>query len=531
MSFDNSLGREINRTLFGDISIEVAAVDISLGQTERLMVAYNKSYLSFYRAYRTYCILEGIETARAAKVLEYVKYLRYSYGSRFVAVVEIYDKIESMGYSAADVNDDRYDSFFANLSRHIKLGQKEVLNVLELKFYIGAAVSDAKSVQMSKFISSVASPQLTEAELGEVVFVAIMCPISVDAIKTVFSSEKSRVDHERKLALEAEYEVRSKFKLAVKSEDPLNRSLASPVPSLPSGIGTETTRIRSPDAAAAGVQQSAVNEAGSPPERRRSVHFSPENNIIHEMEETHNSASMKPRRSKRDSSSSESQSEAHVAASGAESGFQGSSSSAFSVKPTRKSVDRLQHFPSRPESSAEARGPSLSGQSAAVLGSDRSPAGASSISKRNSFFTRAAQVGVSASNQTSPPSRQAAPLSSGRLPMGHSPIIEESPPSSPPPYTDGAAFRWDVSADISPNEKAAKEGSFRIGDRSLLIMKDADGKKVSVRPLSDRDVIDAFRPRVFAFGAFLYLFQEAEKKRDAAKLKVIHTNLCFLYSC
>lgn len=52
-------GRSILSTVHGEESIEVAKVDISLGQTERLIIAYDKAYLHFFLSFRSRAIILG----------------------------------------------------------------------------------------------------------------------------------------------------------------------------------------------------------------------------------------------------------------------------------------------------------------------------------------------------------------------------------------------------------------------------------------------------------------------------------------
>lgn len=54
-----SIGRGIHSSLSGEESIRVARVDISLGQTERLLIAYDRAYLHFFLAFRSRAIILG----------------------------------------------------------------------------------------------------------------------------------------------------------------------------------------------------------------------------------------------------------------------------------------------------------------------------------------------------------------------------------------------------------------------------------------------------------------------------------------
>lgn len=102
-------GRSIRCELFGEESLEVATTDLSLGQTERLLISYDKSYLHFYLSFHTRAIILGpnhLDTIRAYRLLSDI---RYAYSDRLLTSIELLDRIDELTWFY--LGDDESDLF------------------------------------------------------------------------------------------------------------------------------------------------------------------------------------------------------------------------------------------------------------------------------------------------------------------------------------------------------------------------------------------------------------------------------------
>jgi tetratricopeptide (TPR) repeat protein len=123
----------------------------------------------------------------------------------------------------------------------------------------------------------------------------------------------------------------------------------------------------------------------------------------------------------------------------------------------------------------------------------------------NAFATAGGDGGSGAPESPSPPPSPAhsdpcpSPEPEASPPSPSSPLLFDSPPDSPgaPPTS-------------------AIECNFCLGSRSLLILHDMDGRGVAIRPVTEADVMAALKPKLLAFGNFIYLLQQSKKAAASA---------------
>jgi hypothetical protein len=104
-----SPGRSIRSELFGEESLEVAATDLSLGQTERLLISYDKSYLHFYLSFHTRAVILGPSHPDTLRSYHLLCDIRYAYSDRLLTSVELLDRIDELSWF--HLGDDESDLF------------------------------------------------------------------------------------------------------------------------------------------------------------------------------------------------------------------------------------------------------------------------------------------------------------------------------------------------------------------------------------------------------------------------------------
>jgi hypothetical protein len=102
-------GRSIRSELFGEESLEVAATDLSLGQTERLLISYDKSYLHFYLSFHTRAVILGPSHPDTLRSYNLLSDIRYAYSDRLLTSVELLDRIDELSWF--HLGDDESDLF------------------------------------------------------------------------------------------------------------------------------------------------------------------------------------------------------------------------------------------------------------------------------------------------------------------------------------------------------------------------------------------------------------------------------------
>jgi hypothetical protein len=91
-------GRSIRSELFGEDSLEVATTDLSLGQTERLLISYDKSYLHFYLSFHTRALVLGPTHTDTLRAYQLLSDIRFAYSDRLLTSVELLDRIDQLGW-------------------------------------------------------------------------------------------------------------------------------------------------------------------------------------------------------------------------------------------------------------------------------------------------------------------------------------------------------------------------------------------------------------------------------------------------
>ncbi len=176
------------------MSHEVALVDVSIGQTEYLNVLYDKSYLSFYKAYRSYCIIHGISDSKTEIICNYLKYLRYSFGTRFIALIELKDIIKALEFEYTS-NPPIVDDFY--LKHLIELAESEnktVFNSAELKYIISSSILDPQFYESnSPFLTLLQNCGSTENNLAENALTELMKPVSEQSFEKIFEVERQKI--------------------------------------------------------------------------------------------------------------------------------------------------------------------------------------------------------------------------------------------------------------------------------------------------------------------------------------------------
>lgn len=464
--------RGIKRTLFLEQSIEVALVDLSIGQTEQWMVMYDKAYFSFYNSYRTYCILCGVASEEATVVLGYLRQLRYSYGTRFTSLIELRDIVAAMDHEYSTVEQYGSDVFVQTLLCTLYQENKLVLNALEFKFSIFNIITDPKfDVTESNFLGGISQDGYSDQKLAEAAFTELVRPLSDKSLSIVFEREWRLVELEREKLKERLVEVqclnaKKDAEALVLKKDDLAFKAATTSPSAKISIDASPSIVK-------------------PAHRTKSVHFSPDNEI-REIAADASNEDLQQTKSK--VGLSQQRSDGHT------DGNAGTESvdveDEDSVDPDEtdenddvcENVDNIQYHQSiqKPEKSSTDQP------------RDR-------YAKKSNFFTRAVR---DASVEELPtddedPSAPPSPSSSPEPPFDNdapnpveSPPLFESPPSSP----------------VLP-----RGCNFRLGSRSLLILHDSDGKGVAIRPVTEQDVLSALKPKLFSFSSFIYLLRQAKK--------------------
>jgi hypothetical protein len=76
----------------------VATTDLSLGQTERLLISYDKSYLHFYLCFHTRAVVLGPSHADTLRAYQLLSDIRFAYSDRLLTSVELLDRIDELGW-------------------------------------------------------------------------------------------------------------------------------------------------------------------------------------------------------------------------------------------------------------------------------------------------------------------------------------------------------------------------------------------------------------------------------------------------
>lgn len=83
--------------------------DLSLGQTERLLISYDKSYLHFYLSFHTRAVILGPNHPDTIRSYRLLSDIRYAYSDRLLTSVELLDRIDELGWFY--LGDDEGDLF------------------------------------------------------------------------------------------------------------------------------------------------------------------------------------------------------------------------------------------------------------------------------------------------------------------------------------------------------------------------------------------------------------------------------------
>mmetsp|Transcript_4831 Transcript_4831/g.7348 ORF Transcript_4831/g.7348 Transcript_4831/m.7348 type:complete len:1311 (+) Transcript_4831:91-4023(+) len=108
--------RGILSTLFGEESLAVAKVDLSLGQTERLLIAYDRAYLHFYLCFHSRATLSGPCHQHTQRAYQLLCSIRHAYADRLLTSLELIDRVDELGWFQLEEGEGEDGDLFAVVS-------------------------------------------------------------------------------------------------------------------------------------------------------------------------------------------------------------------------------------------------------------------------------------------------------------------------------------------------------------------------------------------------------------------------------
>lgn len=145
-------GRKITEALHGADSLEVAKVDISLGQTERISCRLDCAFLHFSLAFHHRAIELGPSHELTLRAYQLVCQTRFAYKDRLVTTMELMDRIDELGFLSFEDEDDDTDSDDIAAVMAALVTQVYALKAA-MKAAGGGIVSGAQSSVSSRYIT------------------------------------------------------------------------------------------------------------------------------------------------------------------------------------------------------------------------------------------------------------------------------------------------------------------------------------------------------------------------------------------
>lgn len=444
-------GREIRVVAFHEVSEEVAAVDESIGYTEVLRRSLDKAYLALYLSYRARCVLFGQASASARQVAEYVAQVRYSCGTRFVAAIEVRDKIRSLAVgdneNGGDANNEKSgkeDQFLALIVAAMDQDDRAVYTLVDLKDLI-LACAESVPRSKSKFLERIAPTDATTATVANAAFIELMEPLHSEDFARIFRLETHK-----------------------KSSGTAERTGAPPRRLFNASAGGNDSDSESSHESAdyhRSAEGAAELSRGS--SRSHSVVL-----LAAQAEEEEKERAAVRRKLREDSQVADAirlRRKSLVS-------VDGPASNAGAGRSTTVQM-RLENVAAR-EPDATSGGDAIAAESTAV----------------SSAVAGSQNESVAQSNHAS----------------SHS----DTPVSPPQPVVGSSSPAHQTTSNATPaaNSNAVAMPQLRLGARSVLLVQDAEGKPAVVRGAGTADVLEALQHRVFASGIFVHLLSGSKAK-------------------
>eukprot|EP01038_Epipyxis_sp_PR26KG_P006412 gene6412-8826_t len=91
-----------------ELSVEVSTCEMQIGLTNSSSTAYYDAYVSFYRSFRTRCLLLGHDHSLTAEVEELMLIHRNVNGERIISSLELKDRVNDLDWNSADSHTPHY---------------------------------------------------------------------------------------------------------------------------------------------------------------------------------------------------------------------------------------------------------------------------------------------------------------------------------------------------------------------------------------------------------------------------------------